>query len=59
MASRRKLEVEDVAEQEVSGSSMKLEDVLIIITLITLICGIVCIMLKLGSDYDAGLFKGF
>ncbi len=56
MASRRKLDVEEVNEEVDAGSGIKFEESIVIVTTVALICGIVSILWKLGSSYGAGPF---
>jgi len=56
MASRRKLDVEEVNDQEDASSGMKFEEGLVIVTTLSLVCGIVFILMKLGSSYGIGPF---
>lgn len=57
MASRRRLDVEEVNDQESEDSGVKFEEGLVIVTTLALVCGIVFILMKLGSSYAVGPFK--
>ena len=58
MASKRKLEVEEAPVEESKGTGISFEESCVIVTTLALICGIICILWKLGVNYDAGPFAG-
>ena len=58
MASRRKLEVEEAQTDEPTGPGMSFEEACVIVTTLALFIGLICILIKMGSSYDAGPFAG-
>mgnify|MGYP003573029687 CR=1 FL=1 len=56
MASRRKLDVEEAPSGEEAQSKIKFEEACILVTFVALIAGVVMILLKMGSTYNAGPF---
>ncbi len=60
MASRRKkkLDVEETTVAEEEGSKIKFEEACVLVTTVTLICGIVVIFIMLGGHYGIGPLAG-
>lgn len=58
MASRRKLEVEEAQTEETSEAKISFAEACVIVTTLALVLGIVFILYKLGSTYNAGPFGG-
>ena len=58
MAARRRLEVEEATAKEDVGPKLKFEEACVLVTTVALVAGIIMILIKLGSTYDAGPFAG-